>query len=237
MISSPGMKTRRRSGSCGMPATNQTAAVAKSRRSATGTSTAYAGAAMLPSVRRLGPISIRSQCKAVPQIGDPSSGAQAPVAPACEPTRCGGAFVQREVVFDRLVEDLDPVWIEHAGPGHRHGPDIGAALNAHDGVMPVAVVPSRGLRAEVVDAPVVDRRETPAAKVMQRVLEPPAGIRFKLRSHTLMIVRSYPRPHPVRGRSRRDRMRAHTAVRACPGGDGFAAASTSGPRYPCLPWG
>ena len=83
--SSPGMNTRRGSDSCGIPATNQTPAPAKSTRSATGTSTEYAGPAVLPSTRLLGPICSRSQWQAAPRIIDPRSGAHGLRTSTCGP--------------------------------------------------------------------------------------------------------------------------------------------------------
>jgi hypothetical protein len=63
---------------------------------------------------------------------------------------------------DRLVEHVNAVRIERVGPGDRHRSEVGADLDADDGVMPVAVVPRRRLRIDVVDFPVVDRRQTPS---------------------------------------------------------------------------
>ncbi|SEE54072.1 hypothetical protein SAMN04489729_7971 [Amycolatopsis lurida] len=60
------------------------------------------------------------------------------------------ALVARaEVVFDPAVEDFDPV----AAEGDGRGPRVGAESDAHDSVMPVSVVPSRGFGGEVVDIP------------------------------------------------------------------------------------
>ena len=55
MISSPGMKTSRLSGHCGIPATNYTGPTSKSNLRATGTPTTRAGSTTSPFERVAGP--------------------------------------------------------------------------------------------------------------------------------------------------------------------------------------
>ncbi|WP_295698126.1 P-loop NTPase fold protein [Lapillicoccus sp.] len=62
-------------------------------------------------------------------------------------------------------EDLDAVRVKGAGPGHRHGTAIGGELHPHHRVRPLTVVPAGRLATEVIDIPVVDRRDLPASKV------------------------------------------------------------------------
>jgi hypothetical protein len=72
-----------------MAATNHTAPAWKSTRTAVGSSTEYAGPTMLPSARRLGPTSSRSQWEAVPRIRVPWYWAQGVAPWASGPTRAG----------------------------------------------------------------------------------------------------------------------------------------------------
>src|SRR5690349_17632935 len=93
------------------------------------------------------------------------------VAVRADPLRA--LVAQGEAVFDRLVEHLDAVWVEGVGPGDRHRSLVGAEPDAHDGMMPTAVVPGCRFRAEVVDIPVVDRRQPPTPQGAQCFLKTP----------------------------------------------------------------
>src|SRR5260221_6540471 len=88
-----------------------------------------------------------------------------PAAPAVRPTGVPGlgpGFAVEDVLRHQSREHFDAVRMESAGPQHARWAAVGYQIDAHHGVVPVAVVPCIRLVGEVVNVPVPDLEDAPA---------------------------------------------------------------------------
>lgn len=95
---------------------------------------------------------------------------RSPLRVICDRPALGAVVAQDEEVPHRLAQHLDAVGVERVRPHHRNMTGAGPHLHAHDGVVPVAVVPLPRL-AEVVDVPVRDVVDTNADQTCRLPVE------------------------------------------------------------------